>query len=121
MSTSCNCDNECPLATDCTCIEFILTPTVGHCVCDCQSIVVPLPVIEAPEDVRINLDVKGAELYRVAAFVNKFTDKELLIPASRVRDRMTLSLEDVSFTDITEQLGLVVGGPAQRGPAAEAE
>jgi hypothetical protein len=51
----------------------------------------------------------------------QFTDRELLIPASRARDRMTLSLEDVSFTDVTQQLGLVVGGPAQQPPTAEAD
>ncbi len=104
MYTSCNCDTQCPQATDCTCIEIILSRTAAHCFCECQSIVHPMIV---PEDARVNLDVRRAELGKVASFVSQFTDRELMVPVRRLREKVALDLENVTFAEAVQQLGLV--------------
>ena len=106
VSDTCSCDSQCPLATDCTCIEIILASGVSHCFCECQSIVVTPMVVAA--DSQINLDVRDATLQKVAGFINQFTDQELLIPVSRLYEKVTLTVSRTTLTQAVSELGLVV-------------
>jgi hypothetical protein len=116
MSKSCSCDSQCPLATDCTCIEIVLSGGFGHCFCECQSVVVMLPHLE--EEARLNIEVRKAPLAKVAGFVDRFSTRQLLVPADRLRERVSLDLEYVTFAEAKAALGLVTG-PERERPAAE--
>ena len=100
----CTCDEQCPHALDCTCIEIILSGGLFHCFCDCHTITTHLKVLPAEQ---VSLSIRAAELGKVAAFISQFVDREL-IPASRVRDNVTTEIETSTLGEVIDRLGLVM-------------
>ena len=49
---------------------------------------------------------KGAELAAVAAFVGQHPEREVLVPASRVREKLTGKIEGLTFAEAIRELGL---------------
>ena len=56
----------------------------------------------------INLSVRGVELGGIAELLQRATDQDVLVPASAMRDRRDIKLENVAFADAVDQLGLVL-------------
>jgi type II secretory pathway component GspD/PulD (secretin) len=65
---------------------------------------------------RISLNVKNKELGAVAEFVQRMTGTELLIPASSLRKRVNLKLEEITFGDALKELELVPPPEIDFGP-----
>ncbi len=110
----CTCDSICPDAGDCTCIEIF--QRTGHhlCNCDCTPFTV---LLEAPKaEDRVNLNVRNKEVGAVAEFVHRMTGTDVLIPASALRKRVTMSLQDVTFADALRELGLAIAPSEDTGP-----
>jgi hypothetical protein len=109
----CTCDNVCPTAPDCTCIAIFTGGGSVRCCCSCSLTMTPLtPDVVLKAEDQINLNVRDTELGAVAEFVHQVTNVDILIPASALRKRVTVSLERVTFADALQEVGLVLG-PSQ--------
>ncbi|SRR6266516_73874 len=106
----CSCDAICPDAGDCTCIEIF--QRTGHHLCNCDCTPFELLLLAPKAEDRVNLDVRNKEVGAVAEFVHRLTGTEVLIPASALRKRVTMSLNDVTFADALSELGLAIA-PSQ--------
>lgn len=105
----CTCDNECPGESDCACLYSYEDE---QCNCDCPgTIIIHLPTLKLES--RVAFNTKGCELARLGEFLGKRSQAELLIPASRAREKISLQIEDATFADVLEAAGLVVGGGRQ--------
>ncbi len=106
MATPCDCSSRCPDATDCFCMFIVST---GECGCECSSEPIVLPPLPLKADEEVNFNAKNAELGKVAEFLDRASETNVLIPASKLRGRVSVSLEGVSLSDAMEELGLVAG------------
>ncbi len=105
---TCNCSQQCPGHPNCTCLHIIGPPT--KCSCDCPDggappIAVTDLVFLKAED-RVGIDVHGKELGAVAEFIHRVTEADILIPVSQLRSPVTMHLEDVTFAEALQALGL---------------
>lgn len=64
---------------------------------------------------KIDIMVSGLELGHVAARFDKLLAREVMVPASRSREKVRLRLKDVSFSTALKALGLVTRAPAKKG------
>jgi hypothetical protein len=110
----CDCSSECPEFTDCTCVYF---HKKGECVCTCQGTLHEREVLKAEDEV--NFSVRDTELGAVAEFVNQLAEAEVLIPASQMRNSVSVELEYVTFADALKEVGLVLGPGAPRPAGAD--
>ena len=55
---------------------------------------------------KIDVSVKGLPLVQLAARLDKLLAREVLVPASRMRQRVSLNLKRVSFAAALKALGL---------------
>jgi len=60
---------------------------------------------------KIDVSVKGLPLGQLAARFDKLLAREVLVPASRTRQRVSLNLKRVSFATALKQLGLLTRTP----------
>jgi hypothetical protein len=63
---------------------------------------------------KIDVTVKGLPLAQVAARFDKLLAREVLVPASRTRQRVSLNLKRVSFATALKTLGLQTRAPRKR-------
>jgi hypothetical protein len=103
---ACTCDDVCPSAAQCGCLE-IIKPDGSHCCCDCSDIPITLPIKLKAED-QVAISVRNHELVDFAEYVHRVTGEELLIPVTQLRKRVTMNVARTSFADAVRQLGLVV-------------
>jgi hypothetical protein len=104
-----DCNTECPFAKECTCIYVIAT---GISRCDCSDHVIHLPPLHLKARDEVNFSVRDTDLEKVAQFVHRVTGAELLIPVSRLRENVYVSLEEVSLGEALNEIGLSLGPAA---------
>lgn len=111
----CNCDDVCPEAGTCGCVEIIAT---GHCSCTCGPPIVlpPLPLAE-----EIGLNTRDLNLAEMADLFRLVTDTEILVPSSRRNEVFTMSREKTTIADALEEFGLVATGNKPEGDGGYAD
>jgi hypothetical protein len=107
---ACDCDSECPGAGQCTCIGIV--GGNPSCVCTCVEEPITLPAM-LEWDAAVTLCVRDSELGDLAAFIQRTTRADILVPAAELRKRVSMKVEETSFADAIRQLGLVPA-PAER-------
>lgn len=110
----CDC-SQCPGAEICTCIY---TYEDGICVCICQfPIILPAFARERPPQPRsakIDLCVKNLDLLSLANFLDSQCDGEVLLPASRAKEVVSVNFKNLSVMEAAEKVGLrIVERPTQ--------
>lgn len=113
---SCECDSQCPAATQCYCIY---TYDDGICVCVCDYPMVQPAFAKRPAkplETMVDLCIKNIELGDLAAALDGISGAGILVPAARLKTQVSLSLRKTSLADALAQLGLV----AQNGEAGAA-
>ena len=109
----CTCESQCPEADFCGCMYVY---EEDRCTCSCGIVIHPSKTL--PADAPVAVNTKGIELARLAEFLGKFTADEVLIPASRAREKVSLRMEYTTLAGVLEEVGLVVAGPGPPGPRA---
>lgn len=104
---SCECDSQCPAATQCYCIY---TYDDGVCVCVCDyPMVQPAFAKRAtkPLETMVDLCIKKIALGDLAAVLDGLCDADILVPAARLKTEVSLSVRKTSLADALAQLGLI--------------
>jgi hypothetical protein len=109
---NCNCDDQCPESTSCMCLYVYDT---GRCNCDCFGPIVITPTLKLTDRVAIN--IRGATLASVGESFGRSSDVQLLIPADRASEPVSISVENETLEYVLDSVGIVIGGP--RSPADE--
>jgi hypothetical protein len=63
---------------------------------------------------KIDISIAGLELGKVAARFDRLIAREVLVPASRSRQKVRLRVKGVSFSTALKALGLVTRPPARK-------
>ena len=106
---ACDCDSVCPEAGSCGCINVISS---GLCRCTCGPPIVlePLPLAE-----EIDLNTRDLNLAEVAELFRLATDSEILVPASRMHETITVTREKTTIDAALKEFGLIATGNAPKG------
>ena len=114
---SCECAEQCPGATSCSCI---FTYDDGICLCVCDfPIVLPASAREGGKkslSTKIDLCIRNVDLLSMALFLDHHCDGEFFVPATRAKEMVSIGLKDISIANAAERMGLLVGEP-KRGPS----
>jgi hypothetical protein len=101
------CKIECP-GGGCGCIYVYEEDT---CTCECYDSNVGGTNLSLSLGSKIDVSVKGLPLAQVAARFDKLLAREVLVPASRTRQKVSLNLKRVSFATALKSLGLQTRTP----------
>jgi hypothetical protein len=109
-SNECDCDHLCAGRPGCI---AIWVDDKGECwlVCPGRGVAPESPqgkIVKRPLDTKINLSVKEATLASIASFIAARCEGELLIPASRLDEAITLTAKNLTLRAAAAKLGLVV-------------
>ena len=113
----CDCDDQCAEFSSCMCVSYPDTP--GSCECDCWG-----PIVIAPSaaksgkrsaDSPVDLCIKNADLALFAEFLSKRLDVQILIPAERVRESVSMKVTNSTVQSVAQKVGLVIGLTANDG------
>lgn len=99
-----DCKTECPFSLDCTCL-YVIKKETSYCTCTDKF--TKLPMLEKED--AVNFSVRDTDLGAVAEFVHRVTGAEILIPVSKLRSRVSVELEEVTFADALKGVGLDLG------------
>jgi hypothetical protein len=102
---NCTCDNICPGSPDCTCIWY---EHLAACVCSCA----PTSVVEELDEkvdlyARIHVTARDMPLWRLAQQLSSTCDAELLVPAGRIDEKVSLAPQWLTMGALIEKVGLV--------------
>jgi hypothetical protein len=103
------CKIECP-GGGCGCIYVYEEDT---CTCECYDNNVGGGNLSLSLGSKIDVTVKGLPLAQVAARFDKLLAREVLVPASRTRQKVSLNLKRVSFATALKALGLQTRTPKE--------
>jgi hypothetical protein len=81
------------------------------CTCECFDSNVGGGNLSLSLGSKIDVSVKGLPLAQVAARFDKLLAREVLVPASRTRQKVSLNLKRVSFATALKALGLQTRTP----------
>jgi hypothetical protein len=113
---SCECPEQCPGATSCSCI---FTYDDGICLCVCDfPMMLPASAREGGRKssaTKIDLCVRNVDLLSMALFLGHHCDGEFFVPAARSKETVSIGVKDISIADAAAKLGLIVGEP-KAGP-----
>jgi hypothetical protein len=84
------------------------------CICECYDSNVGGMNQALSVGAKIDVSISGLELGQVAARFDKLLAREVMVPASRSRQRVRLRLKGVSFSTALKALGLVTRAPAPK-------
>jgi len=101
------CKIECP-GGGCGCIYVYEEDT---CTCECYDSNVGGGNLSLSLGSKIDVSVKGLPLAQLAARFDRLLAREVLVPASRTRQRVSLQLKRVSFATALKALGLQTRAP----------
>jgi hypothetical protein len=103
---NCTCENICPDSPDCTCIWF---ENIQACVCSCAGAPPPhLLKVKAAMDSKVNVTSRNAKLGKFARFLSEVCEAEILIPAARLDEKLSLYEKGVTIGEVARKVGLVV-------------
>lgn len=101
---NCNCDDRCPGSPECCCIWY---EHLAACVCTCAA----SPVVEMAGrvefDARVHVTARDIPLGRLARQLGETCVAELLVPARRIDEKVSLEAQWLTMGELVEQLGLV--------------
>jgi hypothetical protein len=86
------------------------------CTCECFDNESTSSTLQFGLGSKINVSVDGLPLAQVAAQFNRLLTREVLLPAARSKERVTLSLEKVTFSAALKSLGLTIRKPLTPTP-----
>jgi hypothetical protein len=101
------CKIECP-GGGCGCIYVYEEDT---CTCECYDSNAGGTSLSLSLGSKIDVSVKGLPLAQLAARFDRLLAREVLVPASRTRERVSLQLKRVSFATAMRALGLQTRAP----------
>jgi hypothetical protein len=104
------CKIECP-GGGCGCIYVYEEDT---CTCECYDSNVGGGNLSLSLGSKIDVSVKGLPLAQLAARFDRLLAREVLVPASRTRQKVSLQLKRVSFATALKALGLQTRTPTKR-------
>ncbi|HWN56127.1 MAG TPA: hypothetical protein VNP91_13530 [Methylomirabilota bacterium] len=84
------------------------------CTCECFDSNVGGKNLSLSLGSKIDVSVKGLPLAQLAARFDRLLAREVLVPASRTRQKVSLQLERVSFATALKTLGLQTRTPTKR-------
>ena len=102
---TCSCGPRCKIVCEggCGCVYSYEDDT---CTCECFDSNVGGGNLSLSLGSKIDVSVKGLPLGQLAARFDKLLAREVLVPASRTRQRVSLNLKRVSFATALKALGL---------------
>jgi len=116
---SCECAEQCPGASSCSCIY---TYDEGICLCICDfPMVLPASAREGGRkslSTKIDLCVRNVDLLSMALLLEHHCEGEFFVPAARAKELVSIGMKDLSIADAAERLGLLVGVPKTRPAGA---
>ncbi len=104
------CKIECP-GGGCGCIYVYEEDT---CTCECYDSNAGGISLTLSLGSKIDVSVKGLPLAQLAARFDRLLAREVLVPASRTRQKVSLNLKRVSFAVALKALGLQTRAPKNR-------
>lgn len=104
------CKIECP-GGGCGCIYVYEEDT---CTCECYDSNAGGASLSLSLGSKIDVSVKGLPLAQLAARFDRLLAREVLVPASRTRQKVSLNLKRVSFATALKTLGLQSRPPKNR-------
>ena len=104
------CKIECP-GGGCGCV-YVYEEDI--CNCECFDSNVGGSTLTLSLGSKIDVSVKGLPLGQIAARFDRLLAREVLVPASRTRQKVSLNLKRVSFAVALKALGLQTRAPKNR-------
>jgi hypothetical protein len=122
MSSSgdCTCAAQCPRDEKCACI-FVYEGEEGdegECNCECAMTFhrpTPYRPRVLPVSARVAISTDGVDLARLATFLDKQCEVDVLVPEGRQDETVSLNMRDSRLADVIEAAGLTIRGS---GPSA---
>lgn len=110
---TCSCGPRCKIVCEGGC-GCVYSYEEDACTCECFDSNVGGGNLSLSLGSKIDLSVKGLPLGQLAARLDKLLAREVLVPASRTRQRVSLNLKRVSFAAALRALGLQTRTPRRR-------
>ena len=108
----CTCEKQCPTADFCMCMWDYER---NRCVVDCTDVITIPPIRLMTLEARIDLRARNVDLARLGEFLGQWCTADVLIPAVRAREKISLRMDDATLGDVLDRAGLVVrDGPPAR-------
>ena len=102
---TCSCGPRCKIVCEGGC-GCVYSYEEDACTCECFDSNVGGSNLHLSLASKIDVSVKGLPLGQLAARLDKLLAREVLVPASRMRQRVSLNLKRVSFAAALKALGL---------------
>jgi len=110
---TCSCGPRCKIVCEGGC-GCVYSYEEDACTCECFDSNVGGGNLSLSLGSKIDVSVKGLSLGQLAARFDKLLAREVLVPASRTRQRVSLNLKRVSFATALKTLGLQTRAPKKR-------
>jgi hypothetical protein len=100
----------------------VYVPGEDTCVCECFDSVGGRPDLNLNAAIQVDVSISGLPLWRVGTFFDGILARDVLVPASRLQEKVSLKLERVTLSHALKELGLSTQKPvARRKPAARSK
>ena len=110
---TCSCGPRCKIVCEGGC-GCVYSYEEDACTCECFDSNVGGGNLSLSLGSKIDVSVKGLSLGQLAARFDKLLAREVLVPASRTRQKVSLNLKRVSFATALKTLGLQTRAPKKR-------
>jgi hypothetical protein len=110
---TCSCGPRCKIVCEGGC-GCVYSYEEDACTCECFDSNVGGGNLSLSLGSKIDVSVKGLPLGQLAARFDRLLAREVLVPASRTRQRISLNLKRVSFAVTLKALGLQTRAPKNR-------